>query len=135
MTAGEHQAQALVCNTRDHRFLRLRLLVVGLARDQLRGAPSEHAITPEAIDRVVARNGHDPREGIVGHASARPALHGGREGVLDRVLGEVPVAGCANERGDRPPELFAEQAVDGAGTDRSVQDAARPSSAAAARAA
>jgi hypothetical protein len=38
-----------------------------------------------------------------------------REGVLDRVLGEVEVAQDPDQRGDRAPLLGSEQAVDDAG--------------------
>jgi hypothetical protein len=41
-----------------------------------------------------------------------PDLHGDDEGLLDRVLGEVEVAEDADQRGDRPSRLVAEQAID-----------------------
>jgi hypothetical protein len=40
-------------------------------------------------------------------------LHRRDERILHRLLGKVPVADRANQRGDRPPEVLPEQAVDG----------------------
>jgi hypothetical protein len=92
----------------------------------------EGSIAPQPVDRAVARDGDDPRDRFARQTVARPALDRCRECVLDSVLGQVPVAGRADERRDRLPEMLAEQLVDGARCDGFVQDAARsPSSAAA----
>jgi hypothetical protein len=60
-------------------------------------------------------------------------LQRGGERILDGLLGEVPVADGADQRRDRPPEVLAEQAVDGARCRPVAQDAA-PSAEAARRA-
>jgi hypothetical protein len=41
-----------------------------------------------------------------------PALEGDDERLLDRLLGEIEVAEDPDKRGDRPPRLAPEQAVD-----------------------
>jgi hypothetical protein len=69
-------------------------------------------ITPEAVDRRVARRADDPGGGIVRQTVSRPALDRGREGLLDGVFGEIEVAEDPDQRGDRPPRLAPEQAVD-----------------------
>ena len=87
------------------------------------GASTQRALLSQSIDRAVARDGEDPRRRVTRHAVARPALGRRRERVLDGLLGEVPVADGADQRRDRPPEVLAEQAVDGAGCDALAQDA------------
>jgi hypothetical protein len=72
-----------------------------------------HAIGAHSVDRPVARHRDDPRERVAREAVARPALQRCGERVLYRLLGEVPVADRADERRDRPPEVLAEQALDG----------------------
>ena len=69
-------------------------------------------LAAEPVDRAVAGDPRDPGAGVVGDAVARPALERDREGVLNRVLGEVEVAEDADQGGDRPPRLAPEQAVD-----------------------
>ena len=50
--------------------------------------------------------------GLAGSPSRGQRSMADDEGVLDGVLGDVPVADLADERRDRPPRLLAEQAVD-----------------------
>jgi hypothetical protein len=137
VTAGEHQSQALVRHARCHGLLPRLLRGRRRRRRQLelRRPCALHPLAPEPVDRTVARHRHDPRERVVRHAVARPALDRGREGVLDGVLGQVPVADRADERRDRPAEVLAEQAVGGACCDGRAQDAAVSPAGASARAA
>jgi hypothetical protein len=58
------------------------------------------------------------------HAVARPALEGGRERLLKRVLGEVEVAEDADQGCEDSPALFAEEPV---GLSRRGQLAGAPS--------
>ena len=96
---------------------------------------AEHPIAPEPVDRAVACHRDDPRERVARDAVARPALDRGREGVLDGLLGHVPVADGADQRRDRPPEVLAEQAVGGTCCGGLAQGAAVASVAMPARAA
>jgi hypothetical protein len=110
VAAGEEQSQPIV-RDRGH--------VVGIGLLRGRGERLELAqlflvspITPEPVDRRVARRTDDPGGGIVRPTVSRPALERGREGLLDGVLGEIEVAEDPDQRGDRPPRLAPEQAVD-----------------------
>jgi hypothetical protein len=80
---------------------------------------AQRAIAPQPVDRAGARHGDDPGQRIARDAVALPPLDGRRERVLDRFLGQVPVAGGADQRRDRPAEVLAIEAVG--------QDAARSS--------
>ena len=51
--------------------------------------------------------------GLSGTPVDRPALQRRDVGVRDRLLGEVEVAEDADQRGDHPPVLLAEDAGDG----------------------
>jgi hypothetical protein len=133
MAAGEDQPQALVGHARDHGRLRVR--VGRHERRELGDAGLQRAPAPQPVDRAVARDGDHPRGGIARDAGLRPARERRRKRVLDRLLGDVPVADGADQGRDRPPELLAEQALDGARCQRLAQDAARSPVAVAARAA
>jgi hypothetical protein len=136
MTAGEDEPQPLIGHARGHGLLAAGLVILSEGQRPQRGKPrlvvAAHALMAEPIDGPVARNGHDPRHRVTRDARARPTLQRRRERVLDRLLGEVPVADRADQRRDRPPKMFAEQAVDNARCRLPVQDAA-PSSEAPAR--
>ncbi len=82
-------------------------------------------LAPEPVDRAVARDGDDPRQRVARGAVARPARGRGRERLLDRLLGDVPVPDGADQRGDRAPEVLAERALDG---ERLAQEAATSAS-------
>ncbi len=66
----------------------------------------------EAVDGPIAGRRGDPRAGLAGQPVPRPPFERRDEGVLDGLLGDVEVAGLADERRDRPSRLLAEQAVD-----------------------
>jgi hypothetical protein len=136
MAAGEDQCEPLVGHAHDNRFVRRLVVCRGRGEyGELRNAGAQHAVTAYAVERTVARHRQQPRRRVARDAVARPALERSRERVLDGVLGEIPIADRANERRNRPPDVLAEQAVDGLCCDGSAQDAARSSIAAAARAA
>ena len=94
------------------------MLLVGeeLGRERAQGT-----LAPEPVDRAVACNRDDPRERVARDAVLRPARERGRERVLDGLLGDVPVADGADQRGDRAPEVLAVRALD---SGRLAQDAA-----------
>jgi hypothetical protein len=124
VAAGEDQPQSLVGHAGGHGDLFSRLGLGRRERGQLGDAGAEATLAPEPVDRSVARHGDDPRRGIAGDAVVRPARERRRERVLDRVLGDVPVAERSDERRDRASEVLAEQALDGARCNRLAQDAA-----------
>src|SRR5271170_8047357 len=107
MTAGEDQPQALVG---EHAFLSRSFGVRALLLehpDQLLATFAETRLTSNAVDRFVTRRADDPGSRILRYALAPPLLHGGRERLLRRILGEVEVADKMNERRNNPPEFFA----------------------------
>ena len=115
VTAGEDEPQSIV---RDVHGVLTWLRVDGSLRRFRRLAPERldllgQPVAPaKPVDRAVPRGRRDPGPGVVRHATLRPRLDGRDEGVLDRLLGEVEVAQDADQRGDRPALLLAEQAVD-----------------------
>ena len=106
MATGEDQAQALVGN-------RLGLLELGgiKSREQLRLAP-ERLLAPDPVDRAVARGRQEPGAGVRRGALARPAVESRREGLLNRVLGQVDVAEDAGEDREGAPPLLPENGLD-----------------------
>jgi hypothetical protein len=69
-------------------------------------------LAAHAVDRSVARDRDDPRGWIGRRTVARPALERGRERVLNRLLGEVPVAEGADQGRDGAAVVLAEDALD-----------------------
>lgn len=67
---------------------------------------------PDPVDGTVAGGGGEPCSGVLGHAVARPGAHGERECVLGAFLGQVPVAGDADEGGHDGAPLVAERLRD-----------------------
>jgi hypothetical protein len=112
MAAGEDQPQAVVSD--QWRVLWQGILLGGrwLERLELLLLLGAAALAPEPVDCLVARGGRDPGARVVRDAALGPDLQGDDEGLLDRVLGEVEVAENADQRGDRPSRLVAEQAID-----------------------
>ena len=74
---------------------------------------AQRLLAADAVDRAVARGGHEPRARVRGRALARPALRGDRERLLRGLLGEVEVAEEADQRGDDAPPLIAEGLLEG----------------------
>jgi hypothetical protein len=112
VAAGEDQAQAIVGQ------LGLRFLVdlLGVGREPLEALENlslrlKGPGAAQAVDRLVAGDAGDPGTGVARNPVTRPALERDDERLLDGVLGDVEVAEYANQRGDRPPRLVPEQAV------------------------
>src|SRR5439155_12965676 len=68
----------------------------------------ERAIAADAVDRTVARRGHEPGARVGGRPIAGPALRGGRERLLGGFLGEVEVTEEADQAGEDAAPLVAE---------------------------
>src|SRR5919197_284150 len=112
MAAGEDELQPLV---RD-RLVRDRDLVNALLQAlphvELTDLRREGAIAADAVDRAVARRDHEPRAWVVRGSVAGPALGGDRERLLGGFLGEVEVAEKADQAGEHPAPLIAEDPLD-----------------------
>jgi hypothetical protein len=136
MTAGEDEPQPLVGHARGHGLLAVGLIILSEGqrrqRGELRLVVAAHALVAEPIDGPIARHRDDPCRRVTRNARARPALQRRGERILHRLLGEVPVPDSADQRRDRPPEMLAKQAVDGARC-RLLAQGAAPSAEAPAR--
>ena len=82
-----------------------------IGRDLLGELASSVASTDD-VDGPVSRGGDDPAGGVVRDAIARPPIHGGHEGVLDRVLGEREVTEEAGQSGHGLAVGLAERPLD-----------------------
>ena len=109
MAAGEDQPQPVVLHT--------VVVYVGGGRDavaQAIGQRRERGIEPGApaqlVDGLEAPGGDEPRPRLGGHAFGGPALHCGRERVVQRLLGQIEVAEQADQGGKNAARLGA---VDG----------------------
>ena len=106
MAAGEDQPQPVVAH---------RAHLLGRARRRARAASAACGVPvvagrlpAEPVDGPVAGRGDDPAARVGRHAVDRPALDGDGERLLDRLLGEVDVAEDADQGGDDPAVLLAE---------------------------
>jgi hypothetical protein len=107
MAAGEDQTEAFVA----HGAL-LGRRVRGVQEGGF-GVPAVPlGLAAQPVDRAVAGGGDDPAGRARRHSGLRPAPDGRGEGVLDRFLGEVDVAEEADEDGDGPAVLGAEDGLD-----------------------
>ncbi len=110
--AGEDQLEAFV----GERLALLRFVVHGLGHLQHAPPRGEGALATDPVDCPVA-GGHDqPGAGVRGLAVSRPTLRGDREGLLGGLLGEVEIAEVADQGGEHPAPLFAEQLLAQRGT-------------------
>ena len=116
VTAGEDQPQAVVLDLVGlieqlrHRFL----IGVGLRERLAAGLLQQlHAAggAPQPVDRAVAGDGRQPGAGALRDAVDRPAPQRLRERLLGALLGQVPVAGPPDQRGDDAAPLLAEGSI------------------------
>jgi hypothetical protein len=63
-------------------------------------------MTPQAIDRLVARSAHHPCTRIRGHAVVWPLRERCGEGLLSGFLRQMKVADQTNDGGQDSPELL-----------------------------
>ena len=117
VAAREDQPESIVVDRHRHRpplrFGRRQLLVDEPLATQLLRLLDQPPRSSEPVDRPVACRRRDPCPGVRRDAVARPALEGGHERVLDRLLGEIEVPDRPDERREDTARLLAEQAVDG----------------------
>src|SRR5204863_4466772 len=64
------------------------------------------------VDRAVPRRRHEPPNRVVGRPVPGPSLGGDRECLLRGFLGEIEVAEEADQRGEDPSPLVAEDLVE-----------------------
>src|SRR5687768_9070582 len=64
-------------------------------------------LAPDAVDGLVVRGGGQPGARVGRDAIDRPSLHGGRERLGRRLLGDVEVTETPGEGGDHPRPLVA----------------------------
>ena len=111
VAAGEDQPEPVVGDA-THVGLVSSERLERLQGAELRRLLAKGSLTPQPVDRSIARGRRDPRAGVVGDPAFGPHPHRLRERVLHRVLGQVEVAQDADHRRDRPPLLGPEEAVD-----------------------
>jgi hypothetical protein len=113
MAAREDQLEPLV---RDRRLF--HVVLHDFRHVELASLLRSHAITADAVDRPVARGGHQPSAWVRGHPVARPALGSDRERLLGSLLGELEVAEEADQAGEDTPPLVAKDVREGPGLAR-----------------
>ena len=74
---------------------------------------AESSVSPQPVDRAAARRGHQPGARIPRQAVDRPVLERGDGRLLDELLGKVPVAQDADQRGDQSGALLTQDRVEG----------------------
>ncbi len=115
MTAGEDQPQAVVGDLVAlveqlwHRFL-VRVGPSRLAADLLEQLRAS-AGPPQPVDGPVGGDGRQPCPGALRDAVGLPAPQRLRERLLRALLGQVPVPGPPDQRGDDAAPLLAEGRV------------------------
>src|SRR5207248_11327509 len=114
MAAGEDQLEPVVL---DAAVVTVERVVARSQHRRLLVLPGADRLAAEAVDRPVARGDHEPRPGVGRDPIAWPALQRDRERLLGRLLGDVPVAGDADEARDDAaplgPEGVVERGLDG----------------------
>ncbi len=107
VAAREDELEPLV---RDRRLV--HLVLSRLRHVEQAGLRRERAIAADAVDRPVARGGHEPGARVGGRPVAGPALGGDRERFLGGFLGEVEVAEEADQAGEDAAPLVAEDLLE-----------------------
>src|SRR5262249_33978514 len=108
MAAGEDQLEPLIGETRLLHLMLLRL-IRQLEQPRLLGA---RTVATHSIDRPVAGGDRQPGAGIGRRSLPRPALRRESERLLGRVLGQVEVAGVADQGGENAAPFVAEDLVE-----------------------
>src|SRR5581483_5175631 len=107
MTAGEEQLEALVADR-----LVVDFLHAHLGDRELAGLLGQRAIPPDAVDRPVAGRDEKPGRRVGRLAVPGPALGGDGERLLNSLLGAVKVAEEADQAGQYPGPVLAEDALE-----------------------
>ena len=100
MAAGEDEPEPVVGDGTVVHCGLLHLLVQLLLDTQLGELGAFGAGPPDHVERAALRGGREPGRRVAGNAVARPGQQRALGGVGDSVLGEVPVAGRADQRRD-----------------------------------
>ena len=110
MAAREDQPQPVVINALFGygRLAGHRLDLIGQACERR----VEPRPAPDGVDCLESTCRDEPRPWIVGHAIARPLLHGGDERVVQRLLGEIEIAKKTDEGGKDATRFTAVSGVD-----------------------
>ena len=113
MAAHEDELESLVRDRAGvHAVLRgvLPRVLPGRGRRRRQQAKfgGQDAIAAQPVDGPAPGRGDQPGRRVVGYAVGRPALRRDREGFRGGVLGEVPIAEVADQRGQHPAPLVAE---------------------------
>ena len=126
MTAGEDEAQALVAQFARVIVASARVIALGHA-DQLFATIIETRLAPDAIDRLMPRDGDNPRARIFRDTIAAPLLERSFERVLSGILRKREIAEHADKRGEDSSEILAIEALNfgGARVHRRVHVTAR----------
>ena len=110
MAAHEDEFQPLVRDRRTGHRVLPRVLRFRLGEQvELRG---QHSVAAQPVDGTAAGRGHQPGTGIVRHRGARPALRRDRERLRGGLLGQVEIAEIADQAGQHPAPLVAENLLD-----------------------
>ena len=108
VTTREDQPEAIVF---DATVVGVRIVGAGQHRRLLLfGRAAGRAAQP--VERAIARGRCEPGAGVARDAVTGPSVEGLREGILRAFLGEIPVAGRANECGDDASPITAERVGD-----------------------
>src|SRR5258705_12807124 len=114
MAAGVDEPEPVVPDATVHFVVTARLarLACEQGRDLTElGRP--YLVVPDPVNGTVARGRDEPRTRLAGHAVAAPGGQRQRERLLRRFLGQIPVAGQADPRGDDPTPLRPDRLGDG----------------------
>src|SRR5437868_8259593 len=115
MTAREDQSQAFVADRLvirvEHAVTCFRRLA-RLVATQFRVLLGSHPLAPPGVDHLAFGGCGYPGRWIGRDAVARPALECEREGVLDRLFGEVEIAKGLDQRGSDAAVLEPKDALD-----------------------
>ena len=103
MAAGENQLEPLVL---DHRVVQLVHRHFGHL--QLPGLLGQRSLSPDPVDRPVARGDRQPRARVGRNSVAGPSLRGNRKRLLGGLLGEIEIAEETDQRGKHTPPLVPE---------------------------
>ena len=102
VAAGEDQPQAVIFQLF---FLAGRRHVLFQAPGDLLLGGVEAGPSAQGVDGLEAAGGDQPGPGLFGNAVPWPLLHGGDEGVLQSLLGQIEIAQQTDERGQHPAGL------------------------------
>ena len=111
MAAHKDELKPLVWNDRLGHVFRHASCPASLGREQPE-LGRQHAIAAQSVDGPVARRRDEPGAGLVRQAVGRPALRRDRERVRGGFLGKIEIMEVADQAGQHPAPLVAENLLD-----------------------